>query len=199
MRIIAGEHRGRKLLGPVDKATTRPITDRVKTALFDRLSAAGRLTDAVVLDLFSGTGSMGLECLSRGAAFVALVERDRVALQRLKKNLEAIGETQRAAVLAVDALSNAVRAKLKRNDLTLIFCDPPYRMMEQPDSAAKVVGQLTALALLCVEDADLVLRTPNKVEPPTIERWSGVGHYQYGSMTLHHYRRDRFTPPNSAL
>ncbi|MHC4996742.1 MAG: RsmD family RNA methyltransferase, partial [Planctomycetota bacterium] len=83
MRIIAGDHRGRRLLGPEGKNTTRPITDRVKVSLFDRLAAAGRIEGAVVLDLFSGTGSMGLECLSRGARHVTFVDRDRVALDRL--------------------------------------------------------------------------------------------------------------------
>ncbi len=189
MRIIAGQYRGRKLLGPADAQTTRPITDRVKTALFDRLAAADRLADAIALDLFSGTGSLGLECLSRGAAFVAFVDRDRTALQRLKKNIDAIGEAERSDVLAVDALSSAVLAKLKRDDLSLIFCDPPYRLMTDPAAAQRVAEQLTLLAERCAPDAELVLRTPKQAELPEIERWRSAHHFVYGSMTLHHYHR----------
>ena len=83
MRIIAGMHRGRKLLAP-EGDVTRPITDRVKQSLFDILSPMRE--EAVVYDCFAGTGSMGLECLSRGAAAVTFFEADRSALSRLKKN-----------------------------------------------------------------------------------------------------------------
>ena len=88
MRIIAGELGGRKILPPPTE-TTRPITDRAKQSLFDFL---GYLTDgANVLDAFAGTGSMGLECLSRGARRVVFVERDRGALLNLRKNITALG------------------------------------------------------------------------------------------------------------
>src|SRR5438094_5779339 len=85
MRIIAGEFRGRRLLAP-ESDTTRPITDRVKQSLFDIL--APRMEGATVLDLFAGTGSMGLESLSRGAAAAWFFEADRPALARLRRNIE---------------------------------------------------------------------------------------------------------------
>ena len=81
MRIIAGEFRGRKLIPPQGDAT-RPITDRVKQSLFDILTP--RIDGARIYDLFAGTGSMGLECLSRGAAHSTFFEADRSALERLK-------------------------------------------------------------------------------------------------------------------
>src|SRR3954465_9465040 len=84
MRIIAGEFRGRRLLPP-EGDVTRPITDRVKQSLFDILTPL--LPDARVYDCFAGTGSMGLECLSRGAAHATFFEADRSAVQRLKKNI----------------------------------------------------------------------------------------------------------------
>src|SRR3954463_11454418 len=88
MRIIAGEFRGRRLLPP-EGDTTRPITDRAKQSLFDIL--APRIEGSRVYDCFAGTGSMGLECLSRGAAAVTFFESDRSALARLRKNIDAVG------------------------------------------------------------------------------------------------------------
>src|SRR4028118_1440798 len=96
MRIIAGEFRGRKLLPPVGEVT-RPITDRAKQSLFDVISPI--VEGARVYDCFAGTGSMGLECLSRGAAFVTFFEADRPALTRLTPNVMAArgGAGERAA------------------------------------------------------------------------------------------------------
>src|SRR5687767_8265786 len=99
MRIIAGEFRGRKLLPPAGDVT-RPITDRVKQSLFDILTPL--LPDARVYDCFAGTGSMGLECLSRGAAEVTFFEADREAVSRLKKNVESVKAGDRSRVVAGD-------------------------------------------------------------------------------------------------
>ena len=88
MRIIAGAARGRRLVGPPGQ-TTRPMTDRVRESLFS--SIAAWLPDGVVLDLYAGTGSMGLEALSRGAKEVTFVEKDRNALDALRKNVDAVG------------------------------------------------------------------------------------------------------------
>src|SRR5207249_3255867 len=129
MRIIAGEFRGRKLLPPEGDAT-RPITDRVKQSLFDII--APQIEDARVYDLFAGTGSMGLECLSRGAAHANFFESDRSAIERLKKNIAALKLESRTQIIPGDVFkwfcSNAPANKAK-----LIFLDPPYRFLkEQP-------------------------------------------------------------------
>jgi len=99
VRIIAGEFRGRLLVEPRFD-TTRPITDRAKQSLFDILSPI--LEDAVVYDCFCGTGSMGLECLSRGARHATFFDMDRHALAGLKKNIETLGVQDRATVMASD-------------------------------------------------------------------------------------------------
>src|SRR5580658_9021917 len=99
MRIIAGQFRGRKLLAP-ESDQTRPITDRVKQSVFDVLSP--RLPDAVVYDLFAGTGSMGLESLSRGCKFVTFFESDRSALKLLEKNISVLGAKDRSKIIAGD-------------------------------------------------------------------------------------------------
>ncbi len=183
MRVIAGKHRGRPLLGPEGKQTTRPITDRVKQSLFDRLSAQDVVKDAVVLDLFSGTGSMGIECLSRGAAHTTFVERDRIARKRLEENLATFNETGK--VLPCDALGGLLLTSIGRTDFSLVFCDPPYRFMtEMPDRVYEQVGRL---AEACVSGAVLMLRTPKEIVVPAIKPWGEAESYTYGGMTLHHF------------
>src|ERR1035437_2123902 len=100
MRIIAGQHRGHRLRANAGD-TTRPITDRAKQSLFDSLQDC--FVDARVLDCFSGSGSMGLECLSRGAATAVFVERDRGALVALKENVAEMGMGDRAVILPMEA------------------------------------------------------------------------------------------------
>ena len=107
MRIIAGTWRGRKLLGPIGMGT-RPILDRVKASPFDMLGSyyqcPGRIPASSVRDLFCGTGSLGLEALSRGAACCTFVERDRSALRRLRTNFSQLAAADRATVLPGSAL-----------------------------------------------------------------------------------------------
>ena len=108
MRIIAGRHRGRRLLAPAG-AATRPTADRVRQALFDRLMHApwaGRaaVDGARVLDAFAGTGALGLEALSRGAAVATFLETGRAALAALRGNIAACRAEVRCTVLAADAL-----------------------------------------------------------------------------------------------
>ncbi|MHB1155769.1 MAG: 16S rRNA (guanine(966)-N(2))-methyltransferase RsmD [Phycisphaerales bacterium] len=191
MRIIAGEYRGRRLVGPADAETTRPITDRVKQALFDRLAAAGRLEGAVVLDLFSGTGSMGLECLSRGAKHVTFVERDRDARQRLEENLRTLGAMDRATVMGSDALGMGLIAAApgRWGPVGLIFVDPPYRMMQGPERE-KVEKQMTRLAEVTGEaEACLVLRVEKHTAMSAVEGWNEPMIYTYGSMKVCFYVR----------
>lgn len=185
MRIIAGTHRGRKLIAPEGDQTTRPITDRVKQSLFDRLSAAGVVEGAVVLDLFSGTGSMGIECLSRGAEHVTFVERDRDARRKLEQNLATLRETERSRVLGADALGALLATVVGRTDFDLVFCDPPYRFLkEKPD---RTYRQMARLAAMCVAGATLVLRAEAGIEVPAVDGWEGPQSHGYGSMALHHF------------
>ena len=133
MRIIAGEFRGRRLLAPETDAT-RPITDRVKQSLFDILTPL--IPDAKVYDCFAGTGSMGLECLSRGAAVATFFEADRSAGKRLAKNIATLGVGDRSKVVAGDVFRwfDAHPGIAKDAAADLIFLDPPYRFLrERPD------------------------------------------------------------------
>src|SRR5258705_9617355 len=130
MRIIAGEFRGRKIVPPQGDAT-RPITDRVKQSLFDILTP--RIDGARIYDLFAGTGSMGLECLSRGAAHSTFFEADRSALERLKKNIAALTVESRSAIIPGD-LFKWFSTNTSPESADIIFLDPPYRFLtEQPE------------------------------------------------------------------
>jgi len=127
MRIIAGEFRGRKLLGPASDVT-RPVTDRVKQSVFDILTP--RLDDARVYDCFAGTGSMGLECLSRGAKHVTFFEADRPALLRLRENIKTIQCGPRTQVVPGD-LFKWISSTSPPEKADIIFLDPPYRFLHE--------------------------------------------------------------------
>ena len=124
MRIIAGSRKGARLFAPKG-LDTRPTGDRTREAVFNLV---GPVDGARVLDLFAGSGAMGLEALSRGAASAVFVERDRAAAQTIERNLEKLDLTG-ATVLREDAVRvlAADRAAGRRYDLVLI--DPPYRML----------------------------------------------------------------------
>ncbi len=127
MRIIAGEFRGRKLLAPASD-TTRPITDRVKQSLFDIV--AGDIPGNIVYDCFAGTGSMGLESLSRQARQAVFFEADRSALARLKRNIATLQVEDRARVIPGDLFRWFAHAQVADDEkATLIFLDPPYRFV----------------------------------------------------------------------
>ena len=121
MRIIAGEWRGRKLVSPEGMAT-RPTADRVRETLFNMLtSRIGSFDGLRVADLYAGSGALGLEALSRGAAFACFVEQDARAVAAIRANLDALGEAERAQLLARSA-----SALPSSQPFDLIFADPPY-------------------------------------------------------------------------
>ncbi|WP_420450543.1 16S rRNA (guanine(966)-N(2))-methyltransferase RsmD [Ilumatobacter sp.] len=120
MRVIAGELGGRKLVSP-DGTSTRPTTDRVREAVFNALGSSGILVDAVVADLYAGTGAVGIEAISRGAAHCTFVERDRAALRALDGNLANLDLGGRSRVVRSDAM--AVAGAI---DVDIVFADPPY-------------------------------------------------------------------------
>ena len=119
MRVVAGELGGRRLAGPGRGTRLRPTSDRVREALF---SILGDVAGARVLDLYSGTGALAIEALSRGAGEATLVDRDiRLAL----RNVEELGLAGRSDVVRADALAHLRRDE---REYDLILCDPPYRL-----------------------------------------------------------------------
>ncbi len=118
-----------------DGTSTRPTTDRVREAVFNSLGSAGLLDGALVVDLFAGSGAIGIEALSRGVAHCVFVERDRTALRALDDNLDSLDLRSRSKVLASDALS--VASSL---DADIVFADPPYDF----DDWDQLLGRVTA-------------------------------------------------------
>jgi 16S rRNA (guanine966-N2)-methyltransferase len=137
MRIVAGDWRGRALKAPSGTAT-RPTADRVRQALFDMLIHARWagppvVEDAIVLDAFAGSGALGLEALSRGAAQATFMESDRAALAALHANIAACGAKDRSRVLAVDVLTAPLASACG-----LVFLDPPYGAALVPQAVARL-------------------------------------------------------------
>ena len=143
MRIIAGQWRGRTIQAPPGD-NTRPITDRAKTVLFDvlgsRLAQPGRLPPIAVLDLFAGSGSLGLEALSRGARHCVFVERHRATAGIIRGNLDTLRVIREAHVIEGDATRIDFPAPPPEESdppgsagrYELVFVDPPYRMLSGP-------------------------------------------------------------------
>jgi len=124
MRIIAGVYRGRQLASARDKSI-RPTTDRAKQTIFDILSARMSWDGVRVLDLFSGTGSLGLEAISRGASLATFVENARSSLDVLEHNIRSLGCDDQCTAYQADVFWYL---KTARQVFDVIFADPPYRL-----------------------------------------------------------------------
>ena len=177
MRIIAGEHRGRKLLPPLGEAT-RPITDRVKQSLFDIL--APRIEGASVYDCFAGTGSMGLECLSRGADRAVFFELDRSAAERLRKNIAALKVEERARVVVSD-IFRYFGGEPDVSDANLVFLDPPYRFLRERALELQELGRRLRTRLK--PDGLVIFRhdAEDRVDLPALVK---IDERMYGAMVL---------------
>ena len=139
MRIIAGEMRGRQLKA-VEGMQTRPTSDKVKGAIFNVLG--NKVLDARVLDLFSGTGNLAIEALSRGSREAVMVEKSMAAHQIIRENLERVGVADKAKLLLMDAFKYLNRQPHEVFDL--IFLDPPYRQ----DLVLKIILNLKEYSFL---------------------------------------------------
>ena len=130
MRIISGSNKGKKLVMPNDK-TTRPLKDMAKESIFNILTHAKyinfHIKDSKVLDLFSGIGSFGLECISRGSKFVFFLENYPQVLEILKTNISNLNYENKSKVLDIDAFKIDNNTFKKDQKFQIIFCDPPYK------------------------------------------------------------------------
>ena len=151
MRIIAGTRKGHTIQAPPGR-DTRPTSDRVRENIFNIL---GPIDDAVVLDLYAGSGAMGLEALSRGAAQAVFVERDPDAVRAIERNLDTL--RLRGTVLRQDAVAVLAGASRKYD---LVFVDPPYDMY--PDLEPQLARYLPPVLS---DNAVVVVETDQRVEP----------------------------------
>ena len=172
MRIVAGRFGGRRLVAPSGRGT-RPTSDRVREALF---SILGPLDGERALDLYAGSGALGLEALSRGAAAGVFVERDARALEALRANVEALGaeaDVRRAEVLA------ALREARRRGEsYDLVLCDPPYRLA--PD-LGRSLGE--ALVPVLAEGARVVTESDRRA-PLELDLLSLTDERRYGDTLI---------------
>lgn len=178
LRIIAGQARGRRLRTPKGR-TTRPTGDRVREALFNILGQD--VIDSVFLDLFAGSGAVGLEALSRGARKVVFVENNRRALDCLLLNLSETGFKGKGQIIAVDvrrALINLNRQGLKFN---IIYIDPPYGH----DWGGEI---LSAVVSLLFPAGQVILETATLEASPETEGLLMVSRRVYGDTALNIYQ-----------
>lgn len=144
MRIIGGSGRGRRLATPRD-GRIRPTADRVKESLFSILtSLLGNLSGCRVLDICAGTGNLGIEALSRGAAEAVFIDSHRESAQLVAKNLALAGMTDRGRVVEKEAVAAIASLAGREKPFQLVFIDPPYRQ----GLAERILGELAASPLI---------------------------------------------------
>ncbi|WP_029135389.1 RsmD family RNA methyltransferase [Nakamurella lactea] len=187
-RIVAGHWKGRTLRTP-SGGTTRPTAEKIRAALGNALQAAGALDGATVLDLYAGSGALGLELLSRGAASLVSVEKDRRALEALRANVAGLteGTSGRQAAAApgvpVEVLGADVQAALPRlagRSFDLVVADPPYDL-----PAAELHAVLAALGPLLAPGAEVVVeRSARSGEPDWPAPLIAVRAKRYGDTLL---------------
>jgi len=194
MRVVTGEAKGRKLKAP--KTTgTRPIIDRVKTALFDILSV--RVEDARFLDLFAGTGSVGIEALSRGAASATFIEMSHSVLKLVRENLRITGLADRAETLHADAFkflqaqANAQPAvDNTRREYDIIYIAPP----QYHEMAARALALLDSSPLVAETGLVIIQIHPKEragVAAVPLTRLKLTDERRYGSTLLMFYEADK--------
>ncbi len=187
MRIIAGIWRGRPLKAPAtNDISVRPTSDRVRESLFSILHSRlhGDWALHVVGDFCAGTGALGLEALSRGAAFAYFIERDRAAKLLIEENVKSLGAIQRASVVLADATRLTPHSNAP---CTLVFLDPPY--------GAGVCEISTLILKRAAEFGWLADRCLASIEAPAqdvivVDGWTQVDQRQYGKTALHFLQRD---------
>lgn len=195
MRIIAGTARGRKLVSPAGERT-RPLLDRVREALFSILGE--RVSGARVLDLYAGTGSIGLEALSRGAAHCVFVERDREALECLLRNATELDFIDRARIVRGRVEAQLERPLEERYDL--VFFDPPYAEVRSASERAATIDLAKRLYEERLRsDGLLVFHYPRDLLDATeLERIGPVDRRAWGTTEVALFARGETSSPADA-
>ena len=184
MRILAGEFGGRRILSPPGRDTTRPMTGAAKKSLFDILR--DHLVGSAVVDLYCGTGTLGLEALSRGARRCAFADRDRHVLGLLRRNLADLGVAERCTVWQGD-----IPARLPawlagwEGEVDVAFVDPPFAATRGKDWPAESERIFAAVAPKLADEGLVVLRLPGKDEgPASLGGLLRTRSRSYGAMTV---------------
>ncbi len=182
MRVVAGTARGRRLHTPVGE-TVRPTSDRVREAMGNALVSLGAIEGARVLDLFAGTGALGVEALSRGADSAVFVEEDRATRRVIEANLGLL-DAPRAEIVAGTAEAHLASCGADAYDL--VFADPPYAF----DDWAEL---FSLLGRVVADDGVVVVESDRPVEVPA--GWVILRAKRYGSTVVHINAPRAATPP----
>ncbi|MBE3598066.1 MAG: 16S rRNA (guanine(966)-N(2))-methyltransferase RsmD [Limnochordaceae bacterium] len=176
MRVIAGIAKGRPLIVPAGRSV-RPTTDRVRQSVMDIL--APFTLERAWLDLFAGSGAMGIEALSRGARRAVFVEDDPAALRAIRANLERTGLGEKATVLRRDALRAIEELSRSGERFDVIFADPPYAA-----GLAEAVVRALAASGLAADDGVVVVQHGAREEPAAVAGWTVWRRARYGETTV---------------
>lgn len=178
------------------------MPDHVRESLFNLLR--GHTEGRTVADVFAGTGSVGLEALSRGADRCVFIERDRAVTRTLRENIARLGVTDRADIINADAMSGAALAAVGQ-PVHLIFFDPPYALITNTDDRARTLAQFARYIARLDDDGYAILRTPwpvvdehrHRLDPDTtlaVADALGPETHPHGSTAVHLYMRKPHTP-----
>ena len=180
MRVIAGSHRGRKLSGPQGTAL-RPTSDKVREAIFSILGA--QVPGGRFLDLYAGTGAVGIEALSRGAAAVTFVESDPTAVQLLQKNLQTCQLVNHAQIHVGRTSAFLDRKDRWDGPYDVLFADPPYAALDEID----ILIHAWKPGLLSEHAAVMIEQDSRAALPASIDHATLIRRYQYGDTALYLY------------
>ena len=180
IRVIAGKYGGRKIDAPdFSNSRTKPMGERIRNAMFNRIGE--EIRGARVLDAFAGTGSVGLEALSRGASFVTFVERDKIAQKILQKNVLSLGAENESEIIRTTVNNWLETSEPETYDI--ILADPPYHDL-QLSTVSRLFGLLKPKGLM-------VLSHTGRGEGPNLENSIVVvDNRSYGNATLTSFRRE---------
>ncbi len=185
MRVISGKARGKKLISPETKKT-RPTLDRVKEAMFNKIQFL--VKDATCLDLFSGTGALGIEALSRGARKVFFCDNDKNAIRIIKKNIEVTKNLENATILNKDYNLALDELIFKNIIFDIIFLDPPYKT-----NLAALAMQKIIMSNMLTEDGIIIIETDDikkKEDFLKIDNLQIFDERKYGSVWLIFIRKE---------
>ena len=180
MRVIAGSHRGRRLSGP-QGTSLRPTSDKVREALFSILGT--KVLGGRFLDLYAGTGAVGIEALSRGASAVTFVESDLKAVQLLQENLRTCQLLDRAQVRVGQTAAFLEREDWWGGPYDVLFADPPYAALDE----LEILIHAWRPGLLSEHAAVIIEQDSRNTLPASIDHAALVRRYVYGDTALHLY------------
>ncbi len=185
MRVISGEYRGKKLY-TLEGTNTRPTLDRVKESLFNIIQ--NRILDANILDLFAGSGSLGIETLSRGARHAVFCDYSFEAIKIIKKNIEATKYIEKSTIINKDYLITLKQLSKLNKKFDIVFLDPPYKS----DFGIKAINGIINLDLIA-EDGIIILETDDENRKKDIEEIEQIKIFderKYGSVKLIFIRKE---------